>query len=132
MSLGCKTHGGLDIKAPGAEVSSGVLYQPSQISPRDGKKAPLGKESGNVTPLFPSPIPSTSFHSVICLLNSHRRLWEMGIFGDAVFSPCPLAASGQDPCFWRIHPLPACRALTATGKHFAFFQDAPINMGCVV
>lgn len=39
----------------------------------------------------------------------------MGIFGDAAPSPCPMAASGQDPHFWGTHPLRACTALTAVG-----------------
>lgn len=116
--------------APGTEGSSGVFRQPSQTAPkdgtsledRDGNKAPLRKESGNVTPFFPSPIYPTSVHPVISSLNSHQGLWEMGIFGDAAPSPCPLAASSQDPQFWGKN-LSACRALSAIGRRVCFISS---------
>lgn len=125
MCLSGKSRGGPNVKAPGTEASSEVLGQPSPMAPKDGpapeeeekdgSKAPLRTESGNVTSFFPSRTHSTSLHPAICSLNSYQELWEMGIFGDAAPSPCPLAASGQDPHFWGTHPLPACRALTAVG-----------------
>ena len=142
MRLGGKTHGGPNIKAPGTEVSSGVLGQPSQTAPKDGSppkeesdgnKAPLRKGSGNdVTPFFP--LSSTPRASI---LSSARRTVTEGC-GRWGF----LEMQQRPPAPW----LPLARTLISGGptpsqpaepslplaNRFALFLVAPNDTGCVI
>lgn len=129
---------GLTMRAPATGVSSGVLGQPGRISPKggslaedgDGKKAPLRKESGNLS----SPLPSThSLHPGTCTRNTLSQGWGRWGFLEVEHNP---------PVLWLTLPRtpvsggatllqPAELSLPLTSR-FASFQVSQSDTGCVI